>query len=40
MQPLKVGDTVSLTLTFAHAGQIGVRARVAQPTVATDAMHH
>lgn len=39
-QPLKVGDTVPLTLDFEHAGSIGVRARVAQPAVATGSMHH
>ncbi len=39
-QPLKAGETVSLTLDFEHAGSIGVRARVAQPAVATGSMHH
>lgn len=39
-QPLKAGETVSLTLVFEHAGSIGVRARVAQPAVTTGSMHH
>ncbi|WGM47077.1 hypothetical protein KOAAANKH_01951 [Brevundimonas sp. NIBR10] len=33
-QPLSVGDQVSLTLSFEHAQQIGVRAIVSQPAVA------
>ncbi|NBB52257.1 copper chaperone PCu(A)C [Rhizobium sp. CRIBSB] len=33
-QPLKAGDTVSLTLTFDHAAAYGVRAIVGQPAAA------
>lgn len=37
--PLAAGDVVSMTLTFAHAGPVGVRAQVRQPGAAGHSGH-
>lgn len=39
-EPLKTGDTVPLTLTFATAAPVEVTATVGQPAVATDHTGH